>query len=68
VAECRPLRLEVGKIKVDQLKAIRATLVLTMCYNCVDGPNDLIRHYQLNMRIIQVLDLVANALVIDQLS
>jgi len=64
VAEYRPLRLEVGKIKVDQLKATGATVVCTMCHNCVDGLNDLIRHYQLNMRVVQVLDLVANALVI----
>lgn len=64
MAEYRPLRLEVGKIKAEQLKATGATLVCTMCHNCIDGLSDLIKHYKLKMRVVQVMDLVANALVI----
>ncbi len=63
MAEYRPLRLEVGKIKVEQLKATGARLVCTMCHNCVDGLADLIKHYKLNMRVVQILELTANALM-----
>jgi Fe-S oxidoreductase len=63
MAEYRPLRLEVGKIKADQLKATGAKLVCTMCHNCVDGLTDLIKHYKLDMKVVQVMDLVAKALL-----
>jgi Fe-S oxidoreductase len=62
--EYRPLRLEAARIKADQLKATGAKLVCTMCHNCVDGLTDVIKHYQLDMKVVQVLDLVSNALVI----
>jgi Fe-S oxidoreductase len=59
--------LEVAKIKADQLKATGAKLVCTMCHNCVDGLTHLIRHYKLDMKVVQVMDLVANALVLPEL-
>jgi Fe-S oxidoreductase len=65
MAEYRPLRLEAAEIKAQQLKATGAKLVCTICHNCVDGLNDLIKHYKLDMKVVQVLDLVANALVIE---
>ncbi|MDH5468554.1 MAG: (Fe-S)-binding protein [Candidatus Aminicenantes bacterium] len=64
MAEYRPLRLEVARIKAEQLKATGAKIVCTICHNCVDGLNDLIRHYRLEMKVVQVLDLVANALIL----
>lgn len=64
MVEYRPLRLEVAKIKADQLKATGAKLVCTMCHNCIDGLTDVIKHYKLDMRVVQVLELVSNALVI----
>lgn len=63
IAEYRPLRLEVAKIKADQLKATEAKLICTMCHNCVDGLSDIIKHYKLDMRVVQVMDLVSRALV-----
>jgi len=64
LAEYRPLRLEVARIKAEQLKATGAKLVCTMCHNCIDGLTDVIKHYKLEMKVVQVLDLVAKALVI----
>jgi len=64
MAEYRPLRLEVAKIKADQLIATGARLVCTMCHNCVDGLTDLIKYYKLNMKVVQVLELVSNAMVL----
>lgn len=65
MAEYKPLRMEVAKIKADQLKETGAKLVCTICHNCVDGLNDVIKHYKLDMKVVQVLELVANALVIE---
>ncbi len=62
--EYRPLRLEAAKIKADQLKMSEAAIVCTMCHNCRDGLGDLIGHYHLNMKVVQVMDLVAKALVL----
>ena len=64
MAEYRPLRLEAAKIKADQLRATGAKLVCTMCHNCVDGLNDVIKHYQLPMKVVQVLELVSSALAV----
>lgn len=58
------LRLEVAGIKADQLKAAGTDVVCTMCHNCRDGIGELIKHYQLGMKVVQVMDLVNNALVL----
>ncbi len=64
MAEYRPLRLEAAKIKAEQLKATGAEIVCTMCHNCVDGLSDVIKHYQLDMKVVQILELVSNASLI----
>ncbi|MBM3294190.1 MAG: (Fe-S)-binding protein [Candidatus Aminicenantes bacterium] len=63
MAEYKPLRMEVAKIKVDQLKAAGAKLVCTMCHNCVDGLTDIIKHYRLDLKVVQILELVEKAMV-----
>jgi Fe-S oxidoreductase len=64
MAEYRPLRMEVAKIKAEQLKATGAKLVCTICHNCVDGLTDVIKHYKLDMKVVQILELVSLAIVI----
>ena len=64
MAEYKPLRMEVARIKADQLTATGAKQVCTICHNCVDGLSDLIKHYKLDIKVVQVLELVDNALVI----
>jgi Fe-S oxidoreductase len=59
-------RLKSGKIKADQLEATGAKVVVTSCHNCVDGLTDVIRHYKLDMKVTQLVNLVANALVIEE--
>lgn len=56
-------RLKSGKIKADQLKATGAKVVVTSCHNCVDGLTDLIKHYNLDMEVTQLVNLVSTALV-----
>ena len=64
--EYRALRLEVAKIKAEQLRATGADIVCTMCHNCRDGLGDLISHYQLDMKVVQIMDLVAGALIVGK--
>jgi CheY-like chemotaxis protein len=59
-------RLQSGKIKADQLKETGAKYVVTSCHNCVDGLTDIIRHYKLDMKVTQLVNLVSNALVIEE--
>ena len=66
MTEYKPLRMEVARIKADQLKATGAKLVCTICHNCVDGLNDVIKHYKLDMRVVQIIELVANALIVKK--
>jgi hypothetical protein len=49
--------------KADQLRATGAKAVCTMCHNCVDGLTDVIKHYKLDMKVVQVLELVSGAAV-----
>jgi CheY-like chemotaxis protein len=66
MSEYTPRRLESAKIKADQIRATGAKVVVTSCHNCVDGLNDLIKHHKLDCEVKQLVDLVANALVIEE--
>jgi len=59
-------RLKSGEIKAKQLKDTGASIVITSCHNCVDGLTDVIRHYKLGMQVTQLVNLVANALVVEK--
>ncbi len=60
-------RLAAGRIKADQIKATGAEVVATPCHNCIDQLMELNKHYQLNVEIKTVSEIVANALVIPAL-
>ena len=66
MSEYTPRRLESAKIKADQIRATGAKVVVTSCHNCVDGLNDLIKHHKLDCEVKQLVNLVANALVIEE--
>jgi Fe-S oxidoreductase len=63
MSEYTPRRLKSTKIKAEQLKATGANVVVTSCHNCVDGLADLIKHHKLDMKVTQLVNLVAEALV-----
>ena len=65
MSEYTPRRLKSGVIKANQLKETGAEIVVTSCHNCVDGLTDVIRHYKLGMEVTQLVNLVANALVVE---
>jgi Fe-S oxidoreductase len=64
MSEYTPRRLKSARVKADQLRATGAKVVVTSCHNCVDGLSDLIKHYKLDMKVLQLVNLVAEALVI----
>jgi len=64
MSEYTPRRLKSGAVKAKQLEETGAKIVVTSCHNCVDGLTDLIRHYKLEMKVTQLVNLVANALVV----
>jgi Fe-S oxidoreductase len=66
MSEYTPQRLKSARVKADQLKATGAKIVVTSCHNCVDGLTDLIRHYKLGMEVTQLVNLVANAVVVPK--
>jgi CheY-like chemotaxis protein len=66
MSEYTPRRLHSAKVKADQMKETGAEIVVTSCHNCVDGLSDLIKHYKLGMEVQQLVNLVANALVIEE--
>ena len=66
MSEYTPRRLKSGKVKADQMAATGAGVVVTSCHNCVDGLQDVIRHYKLDMKVTQLVNLVANALVLPE--
>jgi Fe-S oxidoreductase/CheY-like chemotaxis protein len=66
MSEYTPRRLKSAKIKADQIAATGAKVVVTSCHNCVDGLSDLIKHYKLGCEVKQLVDLVADALVIEE--
>jgi CheY-like chemotaxis protein len=55
-----------AKVKADQIAATGAKIVVTSCHNCVDGLADLIKHYKLDCRVQQLVDLVGDALVVEE--
>jgi Fe-S oxidoreductase len=63
MSEYTPRRLKSAKVKADQLAATGAKHVVTSCHNCVDGLTDLIKFYKLDMKVTQLVNLVANAAV-----
>ncbi len=66
MSEYTTRRLKSGSVKAKQLEDTGAEVVVTSCHNCVDGLTDLIRHYKLDMEVTQLVNLVANALVIEE--
>jgi Fe-S oxidoreductase/CheY-like chemotaxis protein len=66
MSEYTPRRLKSGLVKANQLRATGAQVVVTSCHNCVDGLTDVIRHYQLGMEVTQLVNLVANAVILEK--
>ncbi|MCG6961944.1 MAG: response regulator [Acidobacteria bacterium] len=64
MSEYAQRRLQVARVKADQIRATGAESVATACHNCIDGLSDLIKHYELKVPVRNVCEYVADALVL----
>ena len=58
-------RIEAGNLKAEQIRATGADIVLTACHNCVDALKDLNKEYKLGIKVQNLCEPVADALVIE---
>lgn len=56
-------RKAAGKAKADQILATGAEIVATSCHNCLDQLDEVKRHYKLKVKIQNLSELVANAII-----
>jgi Fe-S oxidoreductase len=56
-------RIAAGKVKADQIAATGAEIVATSCHNCLDQLDEIKRHYKLKVKIQNLSELVADAIV-----
>lgn len=56
-------RIAAGKTKADQILATGAEIVATSCHNCLDQLDEIRRHYKLKVKVKNLSELVADAIV-----
>lgn len=56
-------RIAAGKVKADQIAATGAEIVATSCHNCLDQLDEIKRHYKLKVKIQNLSELVADAII-----
>lgn len=61
-------RLKAGKPKAEQIKKTGAKIVCAACENCRLQLNDLNSHYNLNVKVVSLAELVVNAIISDRKS
>jgi Fe-S oxidoreductase len=66
IPEYEEVRLASGKPKAEQIRESGAEVVATACDNCKLQLQDLAGNYGLDVSVIGVVDLVANALILDE--
>jgi len=66
MTEYTPRRLRSGEVKANEIAATGAESIITSCHNCVDGLGDVLKHYKMDVKVTQLVDLVAEALVLDE--
>jgi Fe-S oxidoreductase len=47
-----------NRVKADQLKATGASVVIAPCHNCHSGLEDIVHHYDINMDVKFILDIL----------
>jgi Fe-S oxidoreductase len=56
-------RIAAGKVKADQIAATGAEILATSCHNCLDQLDEIKRHCKLKIKIQNLSELVADAIV-----
>jgi len=56
------LRMQVGKVKTEQIRRTGAKVVVTNCYNCMTQIRELNDKYKLGVKVKSIVELVADSL------
>ena len=64
MSEFNDRRLQVGRIKAQQIRDTGAKIVVTSCHNCVDSLFELNRHYNLGIAVHNLCEIIGAALVL----
>lgn len=62
--EFSPRRIAAGKIKADEIRATGANVVLQSCHNCTDQLKEIIEHYHIDAKVMNLAELLSPALVL----
>jgi Fe-S oxidoreductase len=62
--EFSPRRIAAGKIKADEIRATGANVVLQSCHNCTDQLKEIVDHYHIDAKVMNLAELIAPALVL----
>lgn len=65
MSEYAPRRIAAGAAKARQVEAAGARVLVTSCHNCLDQLADINKHYQLNVRILNLSELLSGALLLE---
>ena len=65
MSEYTERRLKIGGLKAEQIKKTGAKIVATPCHNCVDQLTQLNAEYKLDIKVMTLAEIVADALVLD---
>ena len=65
MSEYNERRMAIGEIKAEQIRATGAEIVVTPCHNCVDQLMQLNVTFKLNVKIMTLGEIVADALIIE---
>jgi Fe-S oxidoreductase len=57
-------RIAAGKIKGDEIRATGATVVLQSCHNCTDQLKEIVDHYKIPAKVMNLAELLSPALVL----
>jgi Fe-S oxidoreductase len=59
-------RRSAGRVKAEQIERTKARVVASPCHNCLDQLAEINRHYKLGVEVKSVIELAAEALVLDR--
>ena len=65
VPEVAQVRLQVGKVKAEQIRSLGAKIVATGCLSCQSTLNELKKHYKLDVEVLTVTQLASRAVVLS---
>jgi len=57
-------RLAAGRVKAEQIRATGAKVVATSCHNCLDQITELSKHYDLGIKVLNLCEVVAEAIIL----